>query len=248
MQLLDLVIADLGNRQITWDCWCFQVHLVFGNRYKVLFWGRKIDFPVDWRAPSLEMEPQSMLKLYSFLMMYKSCLLVKICLNLIDSRDIVLYNSPLQTIEKPCLWLEVSYASAGPEESSVSGFKASLCSSEMNILNLLLNIRSWMFVYFRVSCSPVHSAQQETKYGRETRRNRSVQLLSRLSQPSSLSRLTVFITLDKLNSLKQKDKLPISKPKVPLVTTKPTKQDRKQTTTFSPTTAGTGTCLESYLT
>ncbi|XP_011604607.1 ABI family, member 3 (NESH) binding protein b isoform X7 [Takifugu rubripes] len=42
---------------------------------------------------------------------------------------------------------------------------------------------------------------------------------------------------DKLNSLKQKDKLPISKPKVPLVTTKPTKQDRKQTTTFAPTTA-----------
>ncbi|XP_056883520.1 ABI family, member 3 (NESH) binding protein b isoform X5 [Takifugu flavidus] len=42
---------------------------------------------------------------------------------------------------------------------------------------------------------------------------------------------------DKLNSLKQKDKLPISKPKVPLATTKPTKQDRKQTTTFAPTTA-----------
>lgn len=104
-----------------------------------------------------------------------------------------------------------------------------------------------MFVDFRISCSPVHSAQQETKYGRETRRNRSDQLLPLLSEPSSLSPLTVFITLDKLNSLKQKDKLPISKPKVPLVTTKPTKQDRKQTTTFAPTTAGTRTCLESYL-
>lgn len=178
--------------------------------------------------------------------MDKNCLQAKTCLNLINSRDIVLYNSPLQTVEKPCLWLEVSYGSVGPEESSVSGLKASLCSSEMNILNLLLNIRSWMFVYFRISCSPVHSAQQETKYGRETRRNRSVQLLSHLSESSSLSRLTVFITLDKLNSLKQ-DKLPISKPKVPLVTTKPTKQDRKQTTTFAPTTAGTRTCLESYL-
>lgn len=173
--------------------------------------------------------------------------LSKKCLNLINSSGIVLYNSQLQTVEKPCLWLEVSYGSAGPEESWVSGLKASLCSSEMNILNLLLNIRSWMFVYFRISCSPVHSAQQEAKYGRETRRNRSVQLLSPLSEPSSLSWLTVFITLDKLNSLKQKDKLPISKPKVPLVTTKPTKQDRKQTTTFAPTTAGTRTCLESYL-
>lgn len=100
---------------------------MFGNRYKVLFWERKIDFPVDWRAPSLKMEPQLILKIYSFLMMYRNCLQAKTCLNLIDSRDIVLYNSPLQTAEKPCLWLEVSYGSAGSEESSVSGLKASLC-------------------------------------------------------------------------------------------------------------------------
>lgn len=51
--------------------------------------------------------------------------------------------------------------------------------------------------------------------------------------------LTVSVTLDKLNNLKQKDKLPISKPKVPTVTPKPTKQERRQSSTFAPTTAGT---------
>lgn len=43
---------------------------------------------------------------------------------------------------------------------------------------------------------------------------------------------------DKVNNFKQTDKLPILKPKVPPATAKPTKQERKQTTTFAPTTAG----------
>ncbi|XP_042260168.1 ABI family, member 3 (NESH) binding protein b isoform X12 [Thunnus maccoyii] len=42
---------------------------------------------------------------------------------------------------------------------------------------------------------------------------------------------------DKVNNLKQNDKLPFLKPKVPLATTKPTKQERKQATTVSPTPA-----------
>ncbi|XP_037618617.1 target of Nesh-SH3-like isoform X14 [Sebastes umbrosus] len=41
---------------------------------------------------------------------------------------------------------------------------------------------------------------------------------------------------DKLNNFKQTDKLPILKPKVLLATAKPTKLDRKQTTTGAPTT------------
>ncbi|XP_067439681.1 ABI family, member 3 (NESH) binding protein b isoform X6 [Thunnus thynnus] len=42
---------------------------------------------------------------------------------------------------------------------------------------------------------------------------------------------------DKVNNLKQNDKLPFLKPKVPLATAKPTKQERKQATTVSPTPA-----------
>ncbi|XP_070711691.1 ABI family, member 3 (NESH) binding protein b [Pempheris klunzingeri] len=42
---------------------------------------------------------------------------------------------------------------------------------------------------------------------------------------------------DKLNNFKQTDKLPILKPKLPPATVKPTKQERKQTTTVAPTTA-----------
>lgn len=161
-----------------------------------------------------------------------------------------MYNSSLQTAEKRCLWMEVNYHSAGPQEFPVSGLKASLCPSEMNIWNLLLlvNITGWMCVCFRISRSPIHSAQQETKYGQETRRNRSEYLwVSPQWFFFTQSQMTVFVMLDKLNNLKQKDKLPISKPKIPPVTTKPTKQDRKQTTTFAPTTAGTRTCRESYL-
>lgn len=41
-----------------------------------------------------------------------------------------------------------------------------------------------------------------------------------------------------MNNFKLTDKLPILKPKVPPATAKPTKQERKQTTTFAPTTAG----------
>ncbi|XP_042369818.1 target of Nesh-SH3-like [Plectropomus leopardus] len=44
---------------------------------------------------------------------------------------------------------------------------------------------------------------------------------------------------DKVNNLKQTDKLPILKPKVPPATAKPTKLDRKQTTTGAPPTAVT---------
>lgn len=44
---------------------------------------------------------------------------------------------------------------------------------------------------------------------------------------------------DKVNNLKQTDKLPVLKPKVLPATAKPTKPERKQTTTFAPTTAGT---------
>lgn len=44
-----------------------------------------------------------------------------------------------------------------------------------------------------------------------------------------------------MNNLKQTDKLTILKPKMPQATAKPTKQERKQTTTFAPTTAGTET-------
>lgn len=44
---------------------------------------------------------------------------------------------------------------------------------------------------------------------------------------------------DKVNNFKQTDKLPVLKPKVPPATAKPTKPERKQTTTFAPTTAGT---------
>ncbi|XP_054480135.1 target of Nesh-SH3-like [Anoplopoma fimbria] len=44
---------------------------------------------------------------------------------------------------------------------------------------------------------------------------------------------------DKVNNFKQTDKLPILKPKVLPATTKPTKVDRKQTTTGAPTTAAT---------
>lgn len=41
---------------ITQDCSCFQVHLAFGNGYRVLpFGGKKGDFPVDYRAPSKNM-------------------------------------------------------------------------------------------------------------------------------------------------------------------------------------------------
>ncbi len=47
-----------------------------------------------------------------------------------------------------------------------------------------------------------------------------------------------MFALDKVNNFKQTDKLPILKPKVQLATAKPTKQDRKQTTTTAPTTAG----------
>ncbi|XP_051283691.1 target of Nesh-SH3 isoform X12 [Dicentrarchus labrax] len=42
---------------------------------------------------------------------------------------------------------------------------------------------------------------------------------------------------DKVNNFKLTDKLPILKPKVPAATAKPTKQERKQTTTAMPTTA-----------
>ncbi|XP_054864264.1 target of Nesh-SH3-like isoform X6 [Amphiprion ocellaris] len=42
---------------------------------------------------------------------------------------------------------------------------------------------------------------------------------------------------DKVNNLKQTDKLPILKPKVPAVTAKPTKPERKHTTTVAPATA-----------
>ncbi|CAJ1086854.1 target of Nesh-SH3-like isoform X17 [Xyrichtys novacula] len=41
---------------------------------------------------------------------------------------------------------------------------------------------------------------------------------------------------DKVNNLKQTDKLPILKPKLPPATAKPTKQERKQTSTVAPTT------------
>ncbi|XP_075871651.1 ABI family, member 3 (NESH) binding protein b isoform X13 [Nelusetta ayraudi] len=41
---------------------------------------------------------------------------------------------------------------------------------------------------------------------------------------------------DKVNNLKQSDKLTILKPKMPPATAKPTKQERRQTTTFAPTT------------
>ncbi|XP_039862514.1 ABI family, member 3 (NESH) binding protein b isoform X12 [Simochromis diagramma] len=41
---------------------------------------------------------------------------------------------------------------------------------------------------------------------------------------------------DKVNNFKQNDKLPVLKPKVPAVTAKPIKQERKQTTTATPTT------------
>ncbi|XP_071335657.1 target of Nesh-SH3-like isoform X28 [Trachinotus anak] len=44
---------------------------------------------------------------------------------------------------------------------------------------------------------------------------------------------------DKVNNLKQTDKLPILKPKVPPATAKPTKQERKTTTAATPTTAAT---------
>uniref|UniRef100_A0A3Q4H3S8 ABI family, member 3 (NESH) binding protein b n=1 Tax=Neolamprologus brichardi TaxID=32507 RepID=A0A3Q4H3S8_NEOBR len=44
---------------------------------------------------------------------------------------------------------------------------------------------------------------------------------------------------DKVNNFKQNDKLPVLKPKVPAVTAKPIKQERKQTTTATPTTTGT---------
>ncbi|XP_060888384.1 target of Nesh-SH3-like isoform X12 [Labrus mixtus] len=43
---------------------------------------------------------------------------------------------------------------------------------------------------------------------------------------------------DKVNNLKQTDKLPVLKPKVPPATVKPTKQERKQTSTAAPTMAG----------
>uniref|UniRef100_A0AAQ6AL51 Fibronectin type-III domain-containing protein n=1 Tax=Amphiprion ocellaris TaxID=80972 RepID=A0AAQ6AL51_AMPOC len=49
---------------------------------------------------------------------------------------------------------------------------------------------------------------------------------------------------DKVNNLKQTDKLPILKPKVPAVTAKPTKPERKHTTTVAPATAGTGESWE----
>lgn len=57
----------------------------------------------------------------------------------------------------------------------------------MNIWNLLLlvNITGCMCVCFRISRSPIHYAQQETKYGWETRGNRSEYLLSHLSESSS---------------------------------------------------------------
>uniref|UniRef100_UPI0037E8DB5F ABI family, member 3 (NESH) binding protein b isoform X4 n=1 Tax=Semicossyphus pulcher TaxID=241346 RepID=UPI0037E8DB5F len=42
---------------------------------------------------------------------------------------------------------------------------------------------------------------------------------------------------DKVNNFKQTDKLPILKPKLPPATAKPTKQERKQTSTAAPTTA-----------
>lgn len=50
--------------------------------------------------------------------------------------------------------------------------------------------------------------------------------------------LFTCFALAKVNNFKLKDKLPILKPKVPPATAKPTKQERKQTTTFAPTTAG----------
>lgn len=51
----------------------------------------------------------------------------------------------------------------------------------------------------------------------------------------------VCFALDKVNNLKQSDKLTILKPKMPPATAKPTKQERRQTTTFAPTTPGTKT-------
>lgn len=43
---------------------------------------------------------------------------------------------------------------------------------------------------------------------------------------------------DKVNNFKLTDKLPILKPKVPPATAKPTKQERKQTTTTASPTPG----------
>uniref|UniRef100_A0A3Q4BEY4 Fibronectin type-III domain-containing protein n=1 Tax=Mola mola TaxID=94237 RepID=A0A3Q4BEY4_MOLML len=48
--------------------------------------------------------------------------------------------------------------------------------------------------------------------------------------------MSTCLALDKVNNLKQTDKLPVLKPKVPPATAKPTKQERKQTTTLAPTT------------
>lgn len=63
-------------------------------------------------------------------------------------------------------------------------------------------------------------------------------MASSLGRSSSSPPLTVSVPADKLNNLKQTDKLPISKPKVLAATEKPSKQERRQSSTLAPTTAG----------
>ncbi|CAF91822.1 unnamed protein product, partial [Tetraodon nigroviridis] len=93
-----------------------------------------------------------------------------------------------------------------------------------------------------LSGSAVPSDQQETEHGGKTRRSRSGDPpASAPLLPLRSARLTVCVTVDKLNNLKQKDRLLISKPKVSTVTAKPTKLERRQTSTLAPTTAGTKT-------
>lgn len=86
---------------------------------------------------------------------------------------------------------------------------------------------------------PFRSARNQTWWGNQEEQVRTSPLAWRLF--SARASLTVSVAVDKLNNLKQKDKLPISKPKVLAATAKPTKQERRQTTTVAPTTAGTRT-------
>lgn len=98
----------------------------------------------------------------------------------------------------------------------------------------------------RVPGSSIHNPQQENKLGGETRRNRS-EMKSNVCFSSHFDFhfnindyrfLSTCFPSDKVNNFKLTDKLPILKPKVLPATAKPTKQERKQTTTTASPTPG----------
>lgn len=147
---------------------------------------------------------------------------------------------PLFCIKYPISWVKASELF----DRHRLGILLVMVSKSINIENYgSCNVTH---VCSRIPSSAIRATQQETKHGWETRRNRSglmscPTILNFLLEVNEYGLLFACFTLVKVNNLKQTDKLNILKPKGAPVTAKPTKQERKQTTTFAPTTLGVRT-------